>query len=170
MVIMVQQSKILSKLCNWWRSRICFKCPSNNHNVRMYAPANQPPECHYNATSSRQKLTVWVELCGNGDMLGPFFFDENVNRQSYINLFNKVIPSITLLFQNQFYENQFQRLWWSQDGGPLPWVIGNSLKTKTTFWGKSLISLHNNKERSPRPPDLTPCNFFSLGLFKRKGF
>ena len=65
----------------------------------MYAPANQPPECHYNVTSSRQKLTVWVELCGNGDMLGPFFFDENVNRQSYINLFNKVIPSITLLFQ-----------------------------------------------------------------------
>ena len=103
-------------------------------------------------------------------MLGPFFFDGNVNRQSYINLFNKVIPSITLLFQNQFYENQFQRLWWAQDGGPLPWVIGNSLKTKTTFWGKSLINLHNNKERSPRPPDLTPCDFFSLGLFKRKGF
>ena len=54
--------------------------------------------------------------------------------------------------------------------GALPWVIGNSLKTKTTFWGKSLIRLHNNKERSPRPPDLIPCDSFSFGLFKRKGF
>ena len=45
----------------------------------MCAPANRPPESHYNATGSRQKLTAWVELCGNGDMLGPFFFDGNVN-------------------------------------------------------------------------------------------
>ena len=39
-------------------------------------------------------------------MLGPFFFDENVNGQSYLNfLSDKVIPLMTVLFQNQFYEN-----------------------------------------------------------------
>ena len=57
----------------------------NNCNVRMHALANQPPDFQYNVNDSRQKLTVWVGLCGNSDMLGPFFFDGNVNGQSYLN-------------------------------------------------------------------------------------
>ena len=52
----------------------------------MYAPSNQLPGFHYDVNDSRQKLTAWVELCGNGNMLGPFFFDGNVNGQSYLNL------------------------------------------------------------------------------------
>ena len=64
----------------------------------MYAPPNQPPYFNYNFNDSRQKLVVWVGLCGNGDMLGPFFFDENDNGQSYSNLFNEeVIPLMTVL-------------------------------------------------------------------------
>ena len=55
----------------------------NDHNIRMYAPANQPPDFLYNVNDRCQKLTVWVGLYGNGDMLGPFFFDGNVNGQSY---------------------------------------------------------------------------------------
>ena len=50
----------------------------NNHNIQMYAPANQLPYFHYNVNDSRQKLTVWVGLCGNGNMLRPFFFDGNM--------------------------------------------------------------------------------------------
>ena len=34
----------------------------NNHKVRMYAPANQPPDFLYNVNVSCQKLTVWVGL------------------------------------------------------------------------------------------------------------
>ena len=54
----------------------------------MYAPANQPPDFHYYVNDSHQKLTVLVGLCEN-DMLDPFFFDKNVNIQSYLNLLNK---------------------------------------------------------------------------------
>ena len=54
----------------------------------MYAPANQPPDFHYYVNDSHQKLTVLVGLREN-DMLDPFFFDENVNIQSYLNLLNK---------------------------------------------------------------------------------
>ena len=82
----------------------------------MYAPAL---DFHYNVNDSCQKLTVCVGLCGNGDMLGPFFFAGNVNGQCYLNLLNdKVIPLMTVLFQNQFHEKLFQRLWWTQDGTP----------------------------------------------------
>ena len=36
----------------------------------MYAPANQPPEFHYNVNNSSEKLSVWVRLRINGDILG----------------------------------------------------------------------------------------------------
>ena len=85
----------------------------------MYAPANQPPDFYYNVNDSRQKLTAWVGLCRNGDMLGPFFFSGNVNEQSYLNLLNdEVVPLMTVLSQNQFHENQFQRWWWAQGLAP----------------------------------------------------
>ena len=75
----------------------------NNHDVRMYAPAKQLPGFHYNVNDSHQKLTVWIGFCGNGNILGPFFFDGNVNGQSYLNLLNdEVMPLMTVLFQNQF--------------------------------------------------------------------
>ena len=91
----------------------------NNHNVRIYAPAHQAPDFHYNVNDSRQKLISWVVLCRNDDMLGPFPFDGHVNGQSYLKLLNdKVIPLITVLFQTQINENLFQRLWWVQDGSP----------------------------------------------------
>ena len=49
-------------------------------------------------------------------MLGSFFVDGNVNRESYLNILNdEVIPLMIVLLQNQFYENQFQCLWWAQD-------------------------------------------------------
>ena len=80
----------------------------NNHNVRMYALANQAPDLLCNVNDSRQTLTVWAGLCGNGHMLGPFFFDRKVNGQSYLNLLNdKVITLMTVSFQNQCHENLF---------------------------------------------------------------
>ena len=45
--------------------------------------------------------THWVGLCGNCDILGPFFFDGNVNGQICLNFLNdEVVPLMTVLFQN----------------------------------------------------------------------
>ena len=56
--------------------------------------------------------SLLLELCGNSDMLGPFFFDRNTDGQNYLHLLNdEVIPLTTMLFQNQFHENRFQCLW-----------------------------------------------------------
>ena len=104
-------------------ARFALNGALNNHNVRMHAPANQSLYFHYKVNAmvndSRQKLIVWVRLCGNSDMLNVFFFDGNVNGQSYINLLNdKIIRLMAVLFQNQFHENRFQRLRGVQDGAP----------------------------------------------------
>lgn len=53
----------------------------NTHNVRAYAVARQPPEFNYEVNISRDKLTVWIGLCGNGQIIGPFFFERNVTGQ-----------------------------------------------------------------------------------------
>ena len=64
----------------------------------MYEPENQSPDFHYNVNDTRQKLTTWVGLCRNGDMLGPFFFDENFYGRSYLNLLNdEVIPLMSVI-------------------------------------------------------------------------
>ena len=60
-------------------------------------------------------------------MLDPFFFDGDVNRQSYLNL-----------FQNQVHENQFQRLWWDQDRAPYCELLASYCQ----LFGERL-SLHN---------------------------
>ena len=49
----------------------------NNHDVGMYAPANQPPDFYCNFNDNRQKLTIRVGLCRNYDMFGPFFGNVN---------------------------------------------------------------------------------------------
>ena len=51
----------------------------NNHNIRMFASVNQPPDFYFDISNSSKKVTVWLGRCGNGDMLGPFFFNRNVN-------------------------------------------------------------------------------------------
>ena len=114
-----------------------------------------------------KKHTVLVGLCGNGHMLGPFFFDGNGNRRSYINVFNdEIIPLMTMLFQNQFHENRSERLWYTQYGQEL---LAVRARLEQLFWEKSLTSPHNTKW-PPRSPDLTPFDFFLWGYLKEVVF
>ena len=46
-------------------ARFALNRAVNNHNERMYVPANQATNFHYNVNYSHQKLTVWVGLYGN---------------------------------------------------------------------------------------------------------
>ena len=91
-------------------------------------------------------------------MLGPFFLDGNFNGQCYLNLLNDVvIHLITVLFQNQFHENRFQRLWWAQHGAPCRGLLAVRARLNQLF-GETVLSLHNNTEWPPRS-DLTPVIF-----------
>ena len=50
----------------------------NSHNVRKYAPKGNNPEFTYEVSMSKEKCMVWMGLCGNGTVLGPFFLDSSV--------------------------------------------------------------------------------------------
>ena len=72
------------------------------HNVRQYAPKGNPPEFNYDVDFSREKLNVWAGLCGNGLLLGPFFFENNMNGNGYLQILNEhMIPELMENFPMQ---------------------------------------------------------------------
>ena len=62
--------------------------------------------------------------------------------------------------------NQFQRLWFQQDGVPAHRRLIVKARLQEVF-GQRIISLGNTVEWPPRSPDLTPCDFFSLGICEK---
>ena len=54
---------------------------------------------HYGKSVSRERLNAWIGLCGNGDLAGPYFFEGDLNGESYLEMFNHfVIPQLSLTY------------------------------------------------------------------------
>ena len=142
----------------------------NTQNVREYAPSGQPPNFFYERNESRARITVWVGLCGNGKLIGPFFFEGSVNGVKYLEMLNeKVFPKLVELFGDQFDGGHFSRLWWAQDGAPAHTAL-DIRDWLAEFFQNHIIALHHNPEWPPRSPDLTPCDFFLWGYVKSRVF
>ena len=105
-------------------------------------------------------------LCGNGEVVGPFFFPGNVNGEAYLNMLNNVVPILS-----QHYEIQdngaFQRAWWAQDGAPAHRRIIVRDRPQELFRNR-VIAFGHPREWPPRSPDLTPCDFFLWGYLKSR--
>lgn len=146
----------------------CMNGEVNSHNVRQYAPRGAPPDFNYERRDERSKITVWMGICGNGALLGPFVFARNVDGNSYLEVLNNnIIPQLIELFDNQFQDGHFQRLWWAQDGAPAHQLIAVRNRLLEVFQNR-VIALHLPVEWPPRSPDLTPCDYFLWGYLKDK--
>ena len=143
----------------------------NTHNIRQYAPKGQPPAFNFERNDSRAKLTVWAALGGNGLLVGPYFFDGNVNGIAYLRMLNEfVFPQLAVNFNNQYWEGLFRGLWWAQDGAPAHRVIQVRDRLNEVFGNNRVVGLDHDVEWPPRSPDLTPCDFFLWGYLKDKVF
>ena len=101
----------------------CMNGEENSH-VRQCAPRGNQPDIHFDRRDERRKVTVWMVICGNGATLGPFFFARNVDGNAYLDLLNHyIIPQPIELFNNQYQDGHFLRLWWAQDGSPAHQLI-----------------------------------------------
>ena len=118
---------------------------------------------HEKDTNNRDKLNVWIGLTGNGRLVGPIFFDANINGEAYLDvLVNEVVPQI-----RNIYRRQFGRVWWFQDGEPAHRrVIVRDFLTQT--FGAHVVAVGHAVEYPPRSPDLTPLDFFLWGYLKHK--
>ena len=142
----------------------------SSQNVRKYAPRGEAPEFFYDVNESREKLTVWMGLVGNGTIIGPFFFGGTVNGANYLELLNEqVLPELFDTFIDQFENGHFTRLWWAQDGAPAH-RSDEIREFLTEFFQRRIIALHHPREWPPRSPDPTPCDFFCGGTLKERCF
>lgn len=147
---------------------LCGKVSTQN--VRCYAPKGEAPhQFKFEKHSSRKKLHVWMGLCGNGEVIGPFFFNQNVNGRTYREMLeNFAFPGVARAFV--IYDQQvFRNIWWFQDGAP----AHGSLEIRDLLRRKfedRVVALHHEHEWPPRSPDLTPLDFFLWGYLKQKVF
>lgn len=134
----------------------------STQNVRCYAPQRQPPlEFKYEKNNSRDKLHVWVGLCGNGRIIGPHFFNRNVNGRTYGEMLqNVVFPSVA--YNYQLYGPVFQGLWWFQDGAPAHGALPVRRLLRARFENR-VVALQHAVEWPTRSPDLTPLDFYLWG-------
>jgi len=143
---------------------------AHTHNVAHYAPKGQPPDFKYVTPESREKVTIWAGLCDNGSIIGPCFFDENVNGVRYVDMINdEIVPDMNTIFNfNLFADVHFeQNVWWFQDGAPChrPAIVRNRLRD---LFGQQVVAIGHDREWPPRSPDLTACDFFLWGYIKSK--
>ena len=133
----------------------------NTHNVRMYAEKGNPPSFNFDVSSERTKLSVWAAICGNGTLLGPYFFEGNVNGVSYL----QMVENFALPLLRRFYD--LNTVWWAQDGAPAHRTIAVRNRLNQLF-GRQVIGMGHENQWPTRSPDLTPLDFFLWGYLKSR--
>ena len=123
----------------------------------------------FERSSSREKINVWAGLCGNGTIIGPFFFYVNINSQTYLNVINEeIVPRMQMHFQfDVLGDVMFPDLWWFQDGAGCHPHAGFTARL-SALCGANVVALRRQVEWPARSPDPTPCDFFLWGYLKSR--
>ncbi len=130
----------------------------NKQNCRIWATEN--PHAIQEIPLHSPKVMVWAALWSGG-MIGPFFFQDNVTGESYLEMLE------TFFFPQIAYLPERDELIFMQDGAPphfskavRDWLDG----TFPEHW----IGRRGPIEWPPRSPDLTPLDFSVWGFVKEK--
>ena len=108
-----QNAHFLANFVTGDDAAFCMNGEVNSHNVRQYAPKGDPPDFHYVRRKKRGKVTVWMGISGNGSILGPFFFNRNVDGNAYLDMLNEnIILHLIDIFNNQFQNGLFCDFGW----------------------------------------------------------
>ena len=131
----------------------------NSQNNWYYALAgSHPEEAYFVVPFKREKVSVWAGLLRNGTVIGPLFYEGNLNEDRYCQILEQQI--ITQIRES--YGAQFDNVRWMQDGDPCHRRVLVSNYLRETFQNR-IIGFVFEREWSPSSPDLFPCDFFSLG-------
>ena len=147
-----REPALLNKIISSDESEFKLNGVINRHNCCYWASTNQHeklpvPDLH-------KRVMVWCGLTSGG-LIGPYFFDQNVNARSYLAMLNDFLwPKVKrrgMIFQ--------------QDGASSHYaiVVRNWLDEK---FPQRWIGRRGPIEWPARSPDLTPCDFFLWGYLK----
>lgn len=138
---------------------------STSHH-RYYAPKNAPPRGFvYDRRNDRRKVTVWMGIMGNNRIIGPWFFQGNVNARAYLQVIdNQVVPDLIQHYGQQ-RNGAIRNVWFFQDGAPAHTARVIHARLQELFPNR-VVGKGHPVPWPPRSPDLTPCDYFLWGYIQ----
>ena len=131
----------------------------NHQNIRRWA--REKPDDFVNQIEAHPiSVHAWCALSSKA-IVGPFFFDENVNQYTYQGMIeSEFIPALqeTNLLDGYCY----------QQDGATPHCTNNSLELLKKYFGEKIISRRSEFEWPSHSPDLNPLDFFLWGVLDDK--
>ena len=109
-----------------------------------------------------KKVNVWCAITINR-IIGPYFFQENVNQNSYLEMLNTY-------FWTEFEEENLEyrrKAYFQQDGCP----AHSTLQVRNwlnRYFPQKWLGRCGPIQWPPRSPDLTACDYFLWGFLKEK--
>ena len=144
-----------------WSDEATFKLNGtiNRHNCTYWCPAN--PHVTIERHVNLPGVTVWCGISALG-IIGPFFFNETVNGESYLKLLQEFVrPQIKEMFGDD------HDIYFQQDGAPPHYHLDVRAYLDAVF-PDTWIGRRGPTEYPSRSPDLTPMDFFLWGYLKDK--
>jgi len=134
----------------------------NKQNMRHWSKKN--PAWIIESSLNSPKVMVWAAMAYPA-IIGPFFFEENVNGDSYLEMLQQnFMPELNLLRNSS-------DIIFMQDGAPPHWAKKVRSWLNETFPGR-WIGTGGPKDLNiawpPRSPDMTPLDFFYGGTSRVK--
>ena len=121
--------------------------------------ANENPNIVEEKTVNLPGVAIWCSLSSRR-LIGPYFFEETVTRQTYLQMLEIIIPRLNDLIEN---ENEV----YFQQGGALPHLHVNVRNFLDRTVSQRWIGRRGSAtDFPPRSPDLTPLNFYLRGTLK----
>ncbi|EFN72522.1 Transposable element Tc3 transposase, partial [Camponotus floridanus] len=122
---------------------------------------------HWHRAVDRQhrwSLMVWCGIV-NGYLVGPYFFEQNVDRNSYLELIRDRLP---VLLEDVDLETR-RRMWFQQDGAAphFAHIVRNFLNEN---YNGRWIGREGPVNWPPNSPDLTSPDFYLWGFLKNQVF
>ncbi len=124
----------------------------NKQNTRYWAPTGDNPQAIEEKPLHEQRVTVWAGVAAWG-IVGPFFFDGNVNTARYAEMLN------TFLIPTLRRRRRLSSTWFQQDGATCH-TSNETMNILSKAFGNRMISKRADLEWPPRSPDLTAPDFF----------
>lgn len=135
----------------------------NRHNSHYWS--NENPHWHRAVDhQNRWSIMVWCGIV-NGYLVGPYFFDRNVDQHSYLELLRDRLPELL----EEVDLNTRRRMWLQQDGAP-PHFARIVRAFLNRNYGERWIGRGGPVNWPPNSPDLTSPDFYLWGYLKNVVF
>ncbi|XP_031781661.1 uncharacterized protein LOC116416667 [Nasonia vitripennis] len=134
----------------------------NRHNSHYWSIENP----HWTRAVDHQhqwSLVVWCDIV-NGYLIGPYFFDGNVNRDRYLHFLTNELPN---LLEDVNIQTRM-RMWLQHDGAPAHRSLDVQDFLNQTYRNRwiGIGRGEDHVEWPPRSPDLTSPDFYLWGFLK----